>query len=375
MKSLSHKLFKKIDGIELHLHIVITKGEIHVGLVRHERDVIPQLLFSEFSRFFAAPGEYDEVTIEQLHLILVRTIGQLGVMYEQSDLYDSHQSIHEIFVSISPEFCDIHEHPVVLSFPRSKKITQEDIAYMPEADGVLLSRTLSEIKLNGYAVKEQDVIGLEAPAISYLEEVHIVSDRFIENIREVCAQHIGEHQEHITCTSHLDSQIRSLTRIDMTGEEFTLFVFGLEDSYVYQHGGEILYTESNYGQHEYFTELQQNGVGYDLETTASEMRLFNRGDLLEERAEKIKYVTNIESSVITSVLEESGLPETWSKPLIISTRPENRELIDNVLGGIAHTFIKPELYEELITHIDSVHISSLLAESIIGQQSRKSSSF
>jgi len=377
MKPLSHRLFKKIDGIELQLHVVLMKGEIHIGLVRLERDKKPHVLFTEYSRFFADLGTYKNKTIQELGSMLGRATTQLGVMYEQSDLYNSHQSIHQIIVSVAPEFCTVEQNPVVLAFESPQKITIETLAYHADEtldNQQLIARHISNMALNGYDVEESSALGLEASNLNFTEEIHLIDTSLIAKIQQTLNRHMPGHEESILFVSHLDSQVRALADHEKTGDAFTMFSFGLEDSYIYIFGKERVFKQISYGQHEFFTQLQREEIGYDLNSTISELKLFNKKDLLDARMQTISYISDIEADVVRTIFEEET-HGTTVKPLFTSTRSENAYLINAIFSKEQYYDINKEFYGKEVTAINPAQPSRALIESLLGEQSRALGTF
>jgi len=184
MTSLTHKLFKKIDGRTIELLLTLGSGQVSVALVYHNNQEKPLILQSRMRTIpfdhGPSPDELQQNALEVLDILLSDFMKELGGMFELNDLYDSHQAIHSVQVMLSPLWVDTQIVNYEEQFEAPTVITQEILQAHIQEGGTenMIDASVVFARANQYHVHPEDIIGMETPEIelqikrSNLSQVH-----------------------------------------------------------------------------------------------------------------------------------------------------------------------------------------------------------
>lgn len=382
-QTLSHKLFKKIDGRELELDMVITSGNISAALVYTQPQELPLVLATKTKEIpfthNPTPQEMRQKTLVVLDSVLKEFVNEVTHMYELQDLYDAHQVIHNIQIALAPLWVTTTDKSITREFEAPTQITQELLNEMMGEEEGSIERSVMRVKANGYEITPEDVIGIETSRIEieYLES--ILDEGYREEISEYVTRHFARDSfEEITYIPFVSVCISALQVLFGELDEFTLLHFDAEDTTVLikQETHPLSVHQKTYGRAELKRQIIKEKLAPDYIHARDIIRSFYRGGLEDALHAQVEYALGIEAQVVKSILTEDI--EVLPKPaFVISSGLLARFVTQEVLGDLDQDLparhITHQEYQEHIAVvgefvIPSVEISSLVIYSDIKKQ-------
>lgn len=350
-QSLSHKLFKKIDGRELELDIVITSGNISVALVYTQPQDLPLVLATRSIEIpfthNPSPVEMKKKSLKALNTLLAQFTNEIVHMYELTDLYDAHQVIHTVNIALGPLWIETENSVVAKTFDTSTQVTKEilDGLFRGETTDIIETSILS-IQANGYKVEPQDIVGIET---SSLEIEYIRSSLDLEDkdaLGECIARHFARDSlEEINYIPFVTATLSSVRSLFGEMDEFSILHFDAEDTtFVIQETLKPLIIEQKiYGRAELKRQLIKEKIAPDYTHARDMIRSFYSKGLEDSLHEKIAYVLGIESRVLTSILTEGR--EKIPTPAFVFSH------------GLVARFITQEVFLDLDNPVTAKHVT------------------
>jgi len=113
------------------------------------------------------PAEIKKRVLQILDVLLADFVKELTGMYELHDLYNSHQVIHGITISLSPLWLSVVSQKREVTYESSRVITQEMIQELiaPENKEEAIDVSVVQVHANKYEVSPEDVVGMESPEL------------------------------------------------------------------------------------------------------------------------------------------------------------------------------------------------------------------
>lgn len=308
---LSHLFFKKIDGREIQLQIVLTSGSIALSLVYKEPGEKPRVLVTRHTEVRhrvnqSGPGILKQQVIDKLSSALDELTSELGPMYELQDLFKDHQVIHSVALSLSPLWTDSEVITQELSFPEPRTIKHEDLVLHDlQNDNEIIDTRIIDAQVNGYRVDPENVAGLEGSLLTTKTKVTRLDTATKDLLIEVINQHF-------TSVTHTELTITPFTTTLLTGlgglygvrEKFSLLYFDQEDSILISRDKDFVLSlqYSSYGRADLERQIVAGGLAANTSFAEDLVDMYFAGVLDGGEEKKVQGLLEVESSVLVDAL-------------------------------------------------------------------------
>lgn len=348
-KSLSHLFFKKLDGRELELQISLTSGSVSAALVYMSPDEVPRILVSDYQEI-EVPEDPDQ---EQLRMLVLRELDnllaaftkELGSMYEITELFNDHQIIHSVAVSLTSLWTTSEVVTYKKDFDVSTVITKQDIVpdQLKEGEGVIDIRVL-DTQANGYRVDPASVVGIETTHLESQIKRTELDPLIQKDISDTITKHImADVQEDIVFVPMTTIALQTLQELYGVTGQFSFLFFDNEEMTMITRDADyfLSLTYKNYGRAEILRQLTQEQHIPGLAYARDMVDMFFSNMLEEDHAKTVADYLEIESRLLAKLVVEEG--SQVITPLYVLT------------DGMGEPFVKKYLTTHLnilsLTHI------------------------
>lgn len=363
MTPVSHKIFNKIDGRRIDMMLSITSGKVSAALVYTSPGELPTVLATS-SRTIPfdhnpQPAEIKKRVLQVLDVLLTDFVKELAGMYELHDLYDSHQVIHGITISLSPLWLSVVSQKREVAYESSRVITQEMIQELiaPENKEETVDVSVVQVHANKYEVSPEDVVGMESPEL----ELQVLYTSLTKEDKKLIIDSIERHVvidglEKISIVPTTKIILSSVTELYGITDSYSIVYMDAEDTDIITRSKETGFNVQNvsYGLGELKRQMIQKNIAPDFVHTKDILRGYYDRVLNDKLSESIGYMVDVEGQVLENIVREGT--EGLSTPFfVVSDKLGEDFLIQDVFprtrGYSQITKITPDNFTGYVSRI------------------------
>ena len=311
--SLSHKFFQTIDGRKIELAISITSGLVSVGLLYINPGEKPLVLASKKQEvpfgYNPQPQEIKKRVLVILDSLLKGFVSEITQMYLLNDLYDAHQVIHRVSVSLSPLWLETETKKHDRTYPKTQVITKKHLDEILESENTkeLIDVSIRSVQVNGYPIEPDAVIGIETPDIQITADYSYLDRNTHDVLSDTITKHFGIHDiDRISFIPTDNVLMLAISELYGSLEQYSLIYFDAEDTTIItQASDQPLESKTiTYGRAELKRQCIQEKIAPNFSQTQDVLRAYFAGSLEDSLSEKVSYVLSVEGQVLASAIQE-----------------------------------------------------------------------